>query len=137
MKRAVIAATIIGVILLAAGISTGRTYSSFREQLIRILTTSGTATQKSCLDEWIFLTTTSTRTLCPADWSTGQTICFFSTTGATITIDPAGTEKIFLHGTLLGAGVAISNTAGSGDYICFLSNGTNWYSLGERGTWDI
>ena len=55
---------------------------------------------------------------------------FLRTAAQTFTIDPAGTEELFIDGAALGAGVAKSLSA-TGACIEFVSDGTYWHGVNE------
>lgn len=53
-----------------------------------------------------------------------------------VNIQPASGAQLVLAGTLLAANHYIqAATSAAGNYICMISDGTNWTSLGSSGTW--
>ena len=68
----------------------------------------------------------------------GQTVCFYSTTAATIIIDPNANDGIVLEGaSRLTDGNTIENTsAAAGDFVCLIGDSAaGWTTLGINGTW--
>lgn len=67
----------------------------------------------------------------------GMSLCIYSTTAAAIVINPDDADVIVLDGVADTAGHQIANGTGTaGDFICFIAiDGTNWHSMGKRGTW--
>ena len=68
----------------------------------------------------------------------GQTVCFYSTTAATIIVDPNASDGIVLDGAArLTDGNTIENTsAAAGDFICLIGDSADgWTTLGMSGTW--
>ena len=53
-----------------------------------------------------------------------------------VNVQPASGAALVLAGTLLTANHYVqAATSAAGNYICFISDGTNWTSLGSSGTW--
>jgi hypothetical protein len=99
--------------------------------------TTGIAGTDTAEGQWVFVTpdtTPITRTL-PAVATSGQSICYYTTTAAVLTIDPASSEVIVLDGAAQTGGVTLVSSAVVGELVCLLSNGTNWYVLGKVGVW--
>ena len=68
----------------------------------------------------------------------GQTVCFVSTTAATIIIDPNASDGIILEGgTRLTDGNTIENTSATADdYVCLIGDSAaGWRTMGVKGTW--
>ncbi len=101
---------------------------------VSVETASGNGTESATVGQWVFVTGTATRTLRPVATS-GQSICYYATTASVLTIDPSGSDVIVLAGTVQTGGVTIVSPGAAGNFVCFLSNGTNWYALGVSGAW--
>ena len=67
--------------------------------------------------------------------ASGSSFCVYSTTAQVISLNPSGGENIFLAGATIGAGDELDSPGALGDFVCLLSNGTNWYVLGLSGVW--
>jgi len=67
--------------------------------------------------------------------ASGSSFCVYSTTAQVISLNPSGGEHIFLAGATIGAGDELDSPGALGDFVCLLSNGTNWYVLGLSGVW--
>ncbi len=93
-----------------------------------------TGTEGACEGQWILITAAVTRTLCPVATS-GQSICYYTTGANILTIDPASSDVIVLAGVAQTGGITIVSSGAVGEFVCLLSNGTNWYVLGLSGTW--
>lgn len=101
---------------------------------VSIETFAITGTEAAAEGQWIYITAAVTRTL-PAVSPTGQSLCYFSTGTNVVTIDPAASDPIVLNGGLLTGGVSIESPGAAGDFVCLLSDGTNWYTLGRSVAW--
>jgi hypothetical protein len=64
----------------------------------------------------------------------GMNITIYNTGAFTITIDPNGSEVIVRDGTTQAAGVSITLSTGAGNFVCLVSNGTQWVTLGFKGS---
>lgn len=68
----------------------------------------------------------------------GMSVLPYSDDATKKTIDPNGTDHIWLNGVDLGAGVSIDSPATVGDFIVLIAfSNNNWYSLGQSGTWVV
>lgn len=67
--------------------------------------------------------------------ASGSNFCVYSATAQVISLNPNGTETIYLDGASIGAGDELDSPGALGDFVCLLSNGTNWYVIGKAGTW--
>ena len=66
----------------------------------------------------------------------GMSIAVYSTDATVKTIDPNGTDHIWLDGVDNGAGNSIDSPGDIGDYIYLVARSDgNWYSLGRCGLW--
>jgi hypothetical protein len=102
---------------------------------VSVESTSGTPHSLTAAEgQWLFVTGAHEVDL-PAVATSGQSACFFATTAAAITIDPNASEVIVLGGTAKTGGDPLVSTAAAGSFICLLSNGTYWYTLGANGSW--
>jgi hypothetical protein len=64
----------------------------------------------------------------------GMAIAIYNTGAFTITIDPNGSEVIVREGTAQTGGVSMTLSSGAGNYVCLVSNGTQWVTFGFIGT---
>lgn len=64
---------------------------------------------------------------------TNKTLVIISTGTFTITVDPNGSELIYVNGASLGAGVADTLAATAGDFFCYYCNGTSWIKAPSGG----
>lgn len=78
-----------------------------------------------------------TYTLPAAASYTGQAVIINVAAGTNhVNIQPASGAQLVLAGALLTANHYVqAATSAAGNYICFISDGTNWNSLGSSGTW--
>jgi len=67
--------------------------------------------------------------------SSGAQITIYNTTANAITVDPNGSEVIWLNGTAASAGEAIVSNGAAGEIVSLVSDGTNWYTVSTVGTW--
>ena len=104
---------------------------------VSVDTTDGTSPDTVVAEgNWIFTDDSVAYTLdLPSVTTSGQNFCVYSPTAHVITLHPSGTDVIVLDGTALTGGNTIDSAGGAGDFICLLSNGTNWYTLGRSGAW--
>lgn len=66
----------------------------------------------------------------------GMNVLLYSDDATVKTIDPNGTDHIWLNGADNGAGNSIDSPGAVGDYIVLVAfSNNNWYSLGQSGTW--
>jgi hypothetical protein len=98
-------------------------------------TTSTTHALGAAEGQWLFADETGATEIDIPALASGSSFCVYSATAQVLSIDPNGTEVIVLDGTTLSAGEMIDSPGAIGDFICLLSNGTNWYTLGRSGTW--
>lgn len=106
---------------------------------VSIETTDGTSpdTVAAAEGQWLFTDDSLAYELDLPALTSGASLCIYSPTAHAITIDPNGTEVIVLDGVAESAGEAVvQTTPTAGDFVCLLSNGTNWYTLGKSGDWD-
>ena len=97
---------------------------------------TGTTLTDDEMDSMVFVSDAVT-TVLPAV-EIGQSVCFYSTTAATIIIDTNASDGIVLHGAArLDDGNTIENTsAAAGDFICLIGDSADgWTTLGYSGTW--
>jgi hypothetical protein len=66
--------------------------------------------------------------------ATGMAILIYNTGAYTITVDPNGSEVIVRDGTTQSGGISFTLSSGAGNYVALIHNGTNWYTLGYKGT---
>jgi hypothetical protein len=80
---------------------------------------------------------TRTYTLPAASSYTGQAFILNVAVGTGhVNVQPASGAQLVLAGVLLTADHYVqAATSAPGNYICFISDGTNWTSLGSSGTW--
>ena len=80
---------------------------------------------------------TRTYTLPAASSYTGQAFILNVAVGTGhVNVQPASGAQLVLAGVLLTANHYVqAATSAPGNYICFISDGTNWTSLGSSGTW--
>lgn len=80
---------------------------------------------------------TRTYTLPAASSYTGQAVILYVAVGTGhVNFQPASGAQLVLAGVLLTANHYIqAATSAPGNYICLISDGTNWISLGYSGTW--
>ena len=64
----------------------------------------------------------------------GMNVVIYNTGAFTITIDPNGTEVIVRDGTAQTGGVSMTLDSGAGHYVCLISDGSKWITLGYSGT---
>lgn len=68
----------------------------------------------------------------------GMSVLLYSDDATKKTVDPNGTDHIWLNGADLGAGNSIDSPAAVGDFIVLVAfSNNNWYSMGQSGTWVI
>ncbi len=68
----------------------------------------------------------------------GMSVALYSDDATVKTIDPNGTDHIWLNGADLGAGASINSPGAVGDFIVLVAfAANNWYSMGQSGTWVI
>lgn len=84
---------------------------------------------------WVRVSVAATRTLPPVSPS-GQNICYHATTANVLTIDTDGTDTITLDADELAPGFSIDSSGVAGEFICLLSDGSTWFTLGQRGAWE-
>ena len=66
----------------------------------------------------------------------GMNVLLYSDDATVKTIDPNGTDHIWLNGVDNGAGNSIDSPGAVGDYIVLVAfSNNNWYSVGRSGTW--
>ena len=80
---------------------------------------------------------TRTYTLPAASSYTGMAVIIYVSAGTNhVNVQPASGAQLVLGGTLLTADHYIqAATSAASNYICMISDGTNWVSLGQSGTW--
>jgi hypothetical protein len=61
-------------------------------------------------------------------------IVVYSTGSFVLTVDPDSDDFIVRDGTAQADGVTITVTAAAGNYVCLISDGANWITLGYKGT---
>jgi hypothetical protein len=61
-------------------------------------------------------------------------IIIYNTGAFTITIDSNGSEVIVRDGTAQTGGVSMTLSSGAGNYVCLISDGNRWVTLGYKGT---
>lgn len=64
----------------------------------------------------------------------GMATIIYNTGAFTITIDPNGSEVIVRDGTAQTGGVSITLSSGAGNFVALVFNGTQWVTLGYKGT---
>jgi hypothetical protein len=64
----------------------------------------------------------------------GMAILIYNTGAFTITIDPNGSEVIVRDGSAQTGGVSFTLSSGAGNYVCIIFNGTQWVTMGYKGT---
>jgi len=68
----------------------------------------------------------------------GMSILLYSDDATVKTIDPNGTDNIWLNGVDLTDGVSINSPGAVGDYIVLVAFAdNNWYSVGQSGVWVV
>jgi hypothetical protein len=69
----------------------------------------------------------------------GMTTCVYSTTAATVRINPNASDGIILNGAARQTdGVDIYSSSGAGDFICLFGDSADgWTTLGRSGTWTL
>ncbi len=63
-----------------------------------------------------------------------KTIIIHSTGSFIITVDPNGSEIIVRDGVTQSAGVSMTLSSGSGNFVSFMSDGSRWITFGYKGT---
>lgn len=63
-----------------------------------------------------------------------MSVLIYNTGAFTITIDPNGSEVIVRDGTAQTGGVSITLSSGAGNFVCLMFDGTQWVTLGYKGT---
>jgi hypothetical protein len=66
--------------------------------------------------------------------ASGMTLLIYNEGAYTITIDPNGSEVIVRDGTTQSAGISMTLSSGAGNYVSLIHNGTNWKTVGYKGT---
>lgn len=61
-------------------------------------------------------------------------IVIYSTGAFIITVDPDADDFIVRDGVQQNDGITITLSSGAGNYVCLISDGTNWVTLGYKGT---
>jgi hypothetical protein len=61
-------------------------------------------------------------------------VIIYNTGAFTITIDANSSEVIVRDGTVQTGGVSITLSSGAGNYVCLISDGNRWVTLGYKGT---
>jgi hypothetical protein len=64
----------------------------------------------------------------------GMNVIIYNTGAFTITIDPNASQAIVRDGTLQTGGVSITLSSGAGNYVSLHFDGTEWVTLGYKGT---
>lgn len=64
----------------------------------------------------------------------GMATIIYNTGAFTITIDPSGSEVIVRDGTAQTGGVSFTLSSGAGNFVAITFNGTQWVTLGFKGT---
>lgn len=64
----------------------------------------------------------------------GMNLLIYNTGAFTVTIDPNGSEVIVRDGTAQTGGVTMTLSSGAGNYVGMIFNGTQWVTLGYKGT---
>ena len=59
----------------------------------------------------------------------------FGATANAMTVDPNGTDVIWLNGTAASAGEAIVSSGAAGEIVTLVSDGTVWRTWSVTGTW--
>jgi hypothetical protein len=81
---------------------------------------------------------TAVATLNLPDAVEGMSFCADMEAAAILTIEPNGSEIIWLEGTNATAGVNVAASGAAGDYICMIAiSATEWRTLGTGGTWAV
>lgn len=66
----------------------------------------------------------------------GMNVILYSDDDTVKTIDPNGTDHIWLNGADNGEGNSIDSPGATGDFIVLVAfTANNWYSIGQSGTW--
>ncbi len=86
--------------------------------------------------QWIFADEAGAVQIDMPALASGSSFCVYSAVAQVISLNPSGTENIFLDGATIGAGDELDSPGALGDFVCLLSNGTNWYVLGTDGVWE-
>lgn len=112
------------------------TYSGALGGLVPILTNDTALDTTQVRGHMDFITSTNT-VVVSQNAVAGQSFCVYSTTAATVYIDPYSTNVIVLNGTALTGGNRINNNPTvAGDFICLVSDTANqWRTMGRSGTW--
>ena len=64
----------------------------------------------------------------------GMNLIIYNTGAFTVTIDPNASEVITRDGTAQTGGVPMTLSAGAGNYVCLIFDGTQWVTKGYKGT---
>jgi len=90
-----------------------------------------------CRGQIIYVTATGTITLpAVADCVEGASVTIYSTTAATIHIDPDSADRIRLDGTALADGYKITSEGSAGDHITLSKDSADgWTTFGKSGNW--
>ena len=98
--------------------------------------TTGTAfTMGAAEGQWVFMDEVGATQIELPAVSVGARFCVYSATAQVISLNPAGTESIFLDGADITGGDELDSPGALGDYVCLRSNGTNWYVTDIDGAW--
>lgn len=91
---------------------------------------------EQCRGSINYLTGAETTTLPAA--GLGMNTMPYSVDATVKTIDPDGTDHIWLDGVDLGAGISINSPGAVGDFIVLIArSANNWYSAGQSGVWIV
>ena len=74
----------------------------------------------------------------PPPTDSGQNCCFYASTFArviTVDTDGAGEEIIIQGDNSLDDGDSVDSSGVVGEFLCLVSDGTDWHSFGAYGTW--
>jgi hypothetical protein len=144
LRAAVIATLAAGLLMagiLAAvtvpniGLNTGvRATDPFNYLDIQFLNTTGE--ESSASGQWVYAEGSITRQLPPVG-PIGQSYCLYSGDNLVKHIDPQDADYITLNGVDGTNGVSIKSPGVRGDYICLLSDGLEWHTLGQSGSWVV
>lgn len=67
----------------------------------------------------------------------GMNIIIYNTGAFTITIDPNGTEAVVRDGNLQAGGVNFTLSAGAGNFVSLVWDGTVWVTVGYKGVLNV
>jgi hypothetical protein len=109
--------------------------SSDPNAFIELRAVSQTGEETTCYGHTTLSTGAIVRTLCPVG-EAGQSICFYVTTAAVLTVNPQDTDIIVRQGTPQLPGVSIVSLAVAGSAICLFSDGAVWHTRDQQAQWN-